>query len=237
MCEAVRNSIDRGVPVHYGSEEDGLIIGYGDEGRRWWCLHPYHKGGREAFWQDQVGGFPGGKWPWGMAVWTKPKDAGERADERGLTIAALRQAVDMWTAEKRDKYYVGEAAYAHWLKWLQDVHAGRIDNAGEGMQGNGWCYDMLIHGRRHAAHWLEQVAGDFDSNAREQLLVAAGRYAQLVERCMEGLDNPWSLALTPDRIDDWTSAMQQGQIARLTAARDHDRAAIAAIERALAAVE
>ena len=31
---AVKDSIDRGVPVHYGSEEDGLIIGYADEGRR-----------------------------------------------------------------------------------------------------------------------------------------------------------------------------------------------------------
>jgi hypothetical protein len=31
---AVRKSIDRGIPVHYGNQEDGLIIGYADEGRR-----------------------------------------------------------------------------------------------------------------------------------------------------------------------------------------------------------
>ena len=53
-CAAIRESVDRGVPVHYGSEEDGLIIGYGDSGRRWWCVHPYHKGGREAFWHDEA---------------------------------------------------------------------------------------------------------------------------------------------------------------------------------------
>ena len=32
-CAAIKQSIDRGVPAHYGSEEDGLIIGYADEGR------------------------------------------------------------------------------------------------------------------------------------------------------------------------------------------------------------
>ena len=31
-CAAIKASIDRGIPVHYGGEEDGLIIGYANEG-------------------------------------------------------------------------------------------------------------------------------------------------------------------------------------------------------------
>ena len=61
VCGAVKASIDCGVPVHYGGEEDGLIIGCGDEGRRWWCVHPYHSGGgTEPFWHDEATGFAGG---------------------------------------------------------------------------------------------------------------------------------------------------------------------------------
>ena len=232
---AIRQSIDRGIPVHYGSEEDGLIIGYADEGRRWWCVHPYHEGGRETFWHDEILGFAGGNWPWGIAVWTQPKSDDERVSVRELTMAALRQAVDMWHTEKRDKYYVGEAAYAYWLKWLSDVDPGRIADPKAGMQGNGWCYDTLIHYRQHAAEWLKQTADDFDGDARQELLIAADHFEQIAAVCTKGLNSPWDLALRPDRFDEWTSAMRADQITRLTAARDHDRAAIAAIKKALTA--
>lgn len=76
-CAAIKQSIDRGIPVHYGGEEDGLIIGYADEGRRWWCVHPYHKNGSECFWHDEVKGMAGGNWPWGIVVWNEPKPSGE----------------------------------------------------------------------------------------------------------------------------------------------------------------
>jgi len=111
VCKAIKESIDRGIPVHYSAEEDGLIIGYADEGRRWRCVHPYYKFGNEVFWHDEAEGFAGGKWPWAIAVWTKPIPANERASERDLTITALKQAVEMWNTEKRGDYFVGEEAY------------------------------------------------------------------------------------------------------------------------------
>jgi hypothetical protein len=52
---------------------------------------------------------------------------------------------------------------------------------------------------------------------------------------MAGLNCPWDLNLGPDRFDQWTSALRQKEIQRLEAAREHDRAAIAAITAALAA--
>ncbi|MBT4822559.1 MAG: hypothetical protein HON70_43030, partial [Lentisphaerae bacterium] len=229
----IKASIDRGVPVHYGSEEDGLIIGYADDGRRWLCLHPYHKNGTEQFWHDEVEGFAGGEWPWGIAVWTEPKAAPERTPRRQLTIAALRQAIKMWDTGKREDYWVGDAAYTHWLTWLSDVEAGRLEDPKAGMQGNGWCFDVLIHCRRIAARWLKAEAEEFAGDTKQHLLTAAAHYSHMVERLGAGLKCPWDLALPPNRYDDWTSAMRLDQIGRLEAARQQDRAAVMAIKQAM----
>jgi hypothetical protein len=67
------------------------------------------------------------------------------------------------------------------------------------------------------------------------LLAAADHYAHLAGLCTKGLRCPWELTLPPDKYDDWTGALRQDQIERLSQARDHDRAAIAAISAALAA--
>jgi hypothetical protein len=48
---------------------------------------------------------------------------------------------------------------------------------------------------------------------------------------MDGLDCPWELALPPDRFDEWSSKFRQMQLSRLETAREHDRKAIAAIEK------
>lgn len=234
---AVKDSIDRGVPVHYGSEEDGLIIGYADEGRRWWCVHPYYKWAAEPFWHDEVSGFAGGKWPWAITVWLAPKLEPDRADPRALTVAALKQAVDMWRTEKRGDYYCGEAAYGHWLGWLGRVDAGEVADPKAGMQGNGWCFDVLTHSRRIAARWLEQQADLFDEPARGALRNAAGCYARLTEGCMAGLKCTWSLALSPDAYENWTPDLRADQINRLAFAREQDEAAIAEIEAALETIE
>ena len=227
---AVKASIDRGVPVHYGSEEDGLIIGYGNNGQRWWCVHPYHEGGKKAFWHDEGKGFAGGKWPWGIMVWTGPKRDEECVSKRNLTLAALRQAVEMWNTEKQQAYFCGEAAYAHWLRWLGDVEAGKVADPASGLPGNSWCYAVLIHSRRIAGRWLNQAAGDFTGESASQLRIAAEHYAQIAEVCMKDLKSPWDL--TPG-IDHWTSQLRQQQIARLEAAREHDRAAVDGLTTAL----
>ena len=232
-CGAIRDSIQRGVPVHYGSEEDGLIIGCAEKGRRWWCVHPYHKWGAEPFWHDEVKGFAGGKWPWGIVVWTEAKPPDERVADDELTLAALRQAARMWHEEQCQAYFCGDAAYEHWLNWLRGVDAGEVDEPEAGMQGNGWCLDVLTHCRPIAAAWLKGKAPLFGDEAGRHLLAAAEHYAALSELCMEGLDCSWSLALPPDKSAQWTPAMREEQIKRLEGAREHDRAAVAEIENAL----
>jgi len=54
---------------------------------------------------------------------------------------------------------------------------------------------------------------------------------------MKGLKSPWDLALRANRLAAWTSELRQQQIARLEAAREHDRAAVAAITKALDALK
>jgi hypothetical protein len=235
--EAVRASIDRGIPVHYGSEEDGLIIGYGDGGRRWLCVHPYSKDGAEQFWHDEAKDFAGGKWPWGVVVWTEPQSPSERTSERDLLIAALRQAVDMWKTRIKGDYFCGEAAYEQWLAYLHGVETGEVKDPKTGMQGNAWCFDVLAQNRQIAGRWLAAKAQGLDGEAGKQLAVAAGHYEALSEGCMKDLKCTWELALPPQQFDKWTSALRKEQIRRLQAAREHDRAAVAAIEQALAAIK
>lgn len=240
VCAAIKDSIDRGVPVHYGSEEDGLIIGYADEGRRWWCTHPYEKWGAEPFWYDEAGGFAGGKnkWPWGIVVWLEPKSDASRASDQDLTSTALRQAVDMWNSkEKHGDYFSGDAAYEHWLGWLRGVEAGEIEDFKAGMQGNGWCFDVLMHSRPIAAKWLRKKAPEYDEGVRLHLLEAAGHYEKLTAEGMDGIECPWTLCPGPDKAGEWTSEMRQKQIARLEVARGHDSAAITAIAAALESLE
>jgi hypothetical protein len=234
--QAVRQSIDRGIPVHYGSEEDGLIIGYADEGRRWLCLHPYHAKGKATFWFDEGKGFAGGKWPWGIVIFTQRKAAAEMPSQRELTIAALKQAVEMWKTDKRGNYYCGLAAYEHWVGWLKDVEAGKLKDAKGGMQGNAWYYDVLVHSRRIAGRWLAEKAKTFDGPAAAKFASAAAHYSQIATICLESLDCPWSLALSPGAADKWTSDMRKDQIRRLELSRGHDQAAIADIEAALSAI-
>ena len=230
---AIKASIDRGVPVHYGSEEDGLIIGYGDEGKRWWCVHPYHQHGQETFWFDEAKGFAGGQWPWGIAVWTAPKPADQRVPKRELTLAALKQAVEMWQTEKRGDYFCGDAAYAHWLQWLRDVEAGKVAAPNQGRHGSGWCFDVLIQNRRIAGRWLNQTAVDFPGESGRQLGLAAEHYASIPEVCMAEINCAWDLSPAPEK---WTSHLRQRMIERLAASREHDRAAIAALTQARAAL-
>lgn len=236
VCAAIKSSIDRGIPVHYGSEEDGLIIGYGDDGKRWWCIHPYQKGGNEAFWHDEAKGFGGGKWPWAVVIWTQPKSAEKRIAPRELTIAALKQAVDMWHIEKKGDYYCGDAAYEHWLAWLRDCEAGKVDlsKAGGSLQGNGWCYDVTNQTRPIAARWLTKRAELFEGDAREHLLEAAEQYGKISEVLASGYECTWHL--TPG-AKKWTSELRQEQIKRLEVVRELDRAAIGEIAKALETME
>jgi len=79
--QAVVDSLERGVPVQYGNEEDGIIIGYQRKGEEWICLHPLRDRGRSrssrrsgrGAWPCSCSGTRKCRrvahWPW--ALWSK----------------------------------------------------------------------------------------------------------------------------------------------------------------------
>jgi len=121
--QAVAVSIDRGIPCTYGSEEDGVIVGYQKGGEEWICIHP----------------FAGGKmfvetgWPWGIGVYTERK--ARLPDRRALVLESLRQAVQMARTEKVNDYFCGFNAWQRWIVRLRDekwVEQGLNDGATAG---------------------------------------------------------------------------------------------------------
>jgi len=98
--QAVVESIDRGIPAQYGSEEDGIIVGYCKGGAEWICFHPMREGGTQTFVETN--------WPWGILIFVEPKQ--EMPSRRELAIGALEQAVVMSQAKEAEGYHVGFAA-------------------------------------------------------------------------------------------------------------------------------
>lgn len=250
VCKAIKKSIDQGIPVHYGSEEDGLIIGYANEGKRWWCVHPYYKDGKQAFWLDElepqgIEAFAGPKWPWGVCVWEEPKRFDQLDSPKTLTINALKQAITMWdhkidpnaSPKPQHVYFSGDQAYDKWIGWLVQVQAGLIENPKSGMQGNAWCYAVLVHSRQIAANWLKQQANLFDGDVHSQLLKIADTYAQIPQVCLKDINSTWELFMGPDRFEDWTDDIRSEQINRLQQVRELDRTAVQLIRYAIEAVE
>ena len=225
--QAVVDSIERGVPAQYGSEEDGIIIGYQAGGAAWICYHARHEGGTKTFVETA--------WPWGIAIFREPKE--ELCARRELALGALAQAVEMAGTEEAEGYTVGLGAwdaYVAKLRALQDADEGTRAGA---MLGNSWIYECLAQYRGAAAQYLRDVATEFDSETAGHLLQAAALYERMSnevlkdgERCL------LSIAPPPGSLGEgetWTTEMLQDQIARLEQALPLEREAIREIAQAL----
>jgi hypothetical protein len=228
--QAVVESIDRGVPVQYGSEEDGIIVGYQKGGEEWVCYHPMREGGTKAFVETT--------WPWGIALFTERKEA--LPDRRELALGALEQAFVMSQTEEAGGYHVGFAAWDAYLDRLRDLQEADEETLKGVMLGNSWIYECLAQYRGAAAQYLRDVAGEFDARAAEHLRRAADCYERMSSQVLQDSDHclitiaplPWSLK----EGEAWTNEMRQDQIGRLEAALPLEREAIEEIEGTLAAL-
>ena len=228
--QAVVASIDRGVPVRYGSEEDGVIVGYQSDGEEWLCLHPLK--GDTMFVETD--------WPWHIAVFTAPKQA--VPSRRELAVDALRKAVAMSRMERGPEgdYALGLHAWDVWLSKLDSLENADEEIRNSHMLGNAWIYGTLIEYRGVAAEYLRSVAGEFDDAAATHLRAAADSYDRLArelladqERCVTATAPvPWLL------VDGrtWTADMRADQMRRMRDALPLERQAIAELEAALASM-
>jgi len=228
--ESVVASIDRGVPCAYGSEEDGVIIGYQKGGEEWICVHPFSDG--KTFVET--------KWPWGIGVYTEPK--ADMPDRRKLAIDSLKQAVKMAHTKNVEDYACGFNAWEQWIAHLRDeewVESGLKDGAPL-MMGNSWIYTCLVDYRSAAAKYLRSVAPDFEDEVASHLSNSADLYDRMVKDVLT--KDKCALEVAPRRWDlkegqQWTQAMRDEQADILIAAFALEKQAIGEIEKALALIE
>jgi len=227
---AVVESIDRGIPVQYGSEEDGVIVGYQKQGREWICLHPLRDGGKKTFVET--------KWPWGIAVFTQRKP--EVPSRRELALEVLRQAVTMAGAEEADNYFVGFRAWDAYIERLKALDGADEKAQKDAMLGNAWIYECLAQYRALAARYLRTIADEFDSPAAGHLKNAAGLFEKMSSQVLSDEKHcPVTVAPYPWALkggEMWTSAVRQDQIKRLEEALPLEREAVAEIGKALALI-
>jgi hypothetical protein len=225
--QAVAESIDRGVPVQYGSEEDGIIVGYQKGGSEWICFHPLREGGTETFVETT--------WPWGILLFVEPKK--ELPGRRELALGALEQAVEMAGTPEAGDYTLGLRAWDDYLAKLRALQSADEGSRRGAMLGNSWIFECLAQYRGAAAQYLRDVAGEFDPRAAGHLLNAAELYERISNEVLRDKEHcllttaplPWSLG----EGETWTSEMRADQIARLERALPLERQAIQEIKEAL----
>lgn len=225
---AVMGSIDRGVPVEYGREEDGLIVGYRKNGDEWICLHPYKDYAKKTFVETQ--------WPWGIIVFTERKK--EMPSRRDLAVGALQQAVTMAKTPECQAYFLGFKAWENYLEKLRVLEQADEKTREGSMQGNAWIYECLAQFRGAASWYLRDVAGEFDAPVAEHLRKAADLYGKMSDEVLRDKDHcvvtiaPYLWALKDGKV--WTPEMRKEQVRRLEAALPLEREALQEIEKALA---
>ena len=225
--QAIVESVDRGVPVQYGSEEDGIIVGYQKGGEEWICFHPMREGGTRTFVETQ--------WPWGVLLFTEPRES--PPVRRDLALGALGQAFEMADTVETGGYWVGFRAWDEYLTKLRDLQGADEEALKESMMGNSWIYECLAQYRGAAAQYLRDVAGEFDTGIARHLHKAADLYERISSEILRDEEHclitiaplPWLLK----EGEAWTNEMRQGQIERLAAALPLEREAIQEIKAAL----
>lgn len=245
--ETVKASIDAVMPVLFGSEEEGVLIGYeptSEENPTGWLRRAGPLGPPPE--DDAPYALPIKAMPWGVTTLRKAVLPTPRA--RGI-LWSLRTAVDNAT---RGTVADSDLAtgFAAWEKWIGELRefdeavartrsaleqAGREDDpVFELRLGNAWCYDSLIDARRCAATYLRSIADEFGEDAATHLTAAADAYDEVVARLTEGVEYSTLVAPYPWMEDQpWTDEKRAAQSERLRKALAHEREAVGEIEKAL----
>jgi hypothetical protein len=219
-------SIDRGWPALFGSEEDGLVVGYEDGGETL-LVRGYFDDGEPGF-------HPLGQWPWGFAVLVEKP---EPVDGDAAVVRSLELAVDLANRRSTGSYTSGYAALAQWVDLLRlddDAFAAADEAQDMGIQhGNAYIYVCLMDARTRAAGYLRSVADGFFAPAQGHLLAAADVYDEVLAKLRDGRANaPFP---RDSRDKPWSGEMRLAEAHTLNEVLALERRAVGAIEAALAA--
>ncbi|NQT88121.1 hypothetical protein HQ560_15245, partial [bacterium] len=114
--QAVQASIDAGMPVLFGSEECGLLVGYeplSEANPTGWLARPGPLGPPPM--DDAPTVRPVEKLPWGVSILRK---AGEAPEFRVSVLWSLRTAVENARKPTQGGYAMGFAAWERWIREL-----------------------------------------------------------------------------------------------------------------------
>lgn len=226
--DLVRKKIDQAMPVLYGNEEDGLIIGYRKDGTEWLCLHPWHPSG-ELFVEK--------KWPWALVTFEGKKE--DVSDPRELAVRTMKLALSL-ADTKEDAAAVYSCGYHAWNQWIDQldndlIFAGADDEVKQGrIVGHTWIYHCLMDARLAAAEYLDIVAPLFDERTRNHLKAASNHYRALANEVL-GRQDIDALRAMGERRDSglWSKEMRTRQAAILKEALQYEKSAVEEIRKAL----
>jgi hypothetical protein len=228
LLAAVKQSVDKGVPIYYMDGEWGLIVGYREDGSAFVCKS--YDGGTPGYQEmARPRGIIGDAWWANVASPTREPVPREQAVRESLRSAVMVANMGTFLDGGAES---GFSAYELWIRVLEEWE-------GEGpRQGNGFNYSQLLTSREAAGHYLRGIAEEWaDSDeenlqgAAEHLHAAADRYIAISDRLWEGQDCVvwWD--------GDWTAEDRATEVRLLRECLADERAAIAEIEAALAALE
>ncbi len=231
---AIVASIERGVPVLYGAEECGLIVGYHEGGRRL-SLRTYFDTSPSYALLDRPG------WA-GAGVLGEPTQAPPRAETLRASLARaveLAESTDTFPTHRSGHVYLcGAAAWREWSAGLRDAvrHAKRERReAVIALRANGWCYRSLIDARGAASAYLRSFVPEASAEVAQELERAACAYDQLVQGLQAGLEH------VPGTNDDpstsWNDDRRRAQADVLDACAGLERRAVQALRAAVAALD
>lgn len=238
--EAVRASIDRGVPAVAWSPMSveqkaaglsahvwGLLVGYDEAEETYTVRHDYVNGGQETFdvRYDAIGHTDSAEW-FCVLVYEKL----EPSDGRDAHLRALRNAVAFANGTRfpeDSNYHVDARGFAAYELWRDAVESGVA--APKHSQYHAFELKVL---RGHAAAYLRELVDIFPAVAAD-LEESAAHYDRLVE--------------TSTRLHDFCGEYRDAEVfpddtgaeaaTMVTAALQAERDAVASIEAALAALD
>ncbi len=228
LRDAVKESIDDGRPLQYGTIEDGIIVGYQKDGDEWLCYDPLQQNGKKIVIETDI--------PWGVVEFVSKKDS--LPSKKELAVESLKQAVEMALQEDADEYWLGFRAWEEYIKYLQKLNENNELIKKDDMMGNAWIYECLISYRLHAVNYLRGLSQGFYEEAEQHLLNAADLYEKMVtEKLLDKqgcftdfVPYPWM----QEKDKNWSNEMRTEQIRRLQEALQLEKHAITEIETALA---
>ncbi len=245
--QAIKQAIDEGQAVHGPNEEDILFIGYVDAERAedrkvlplaivfvdedewtWEQFRKWHSRGMVNGWLGRIEGR------------VEPWAAKQSAVEVLKMVVRTAHGEDS-RRKPNDGVVWGVAGIEAYAADLADMSKSGGDEDEGGFFQGGWraCHNVVpqMGGRPAAAAYLRGIAPQFEDDAREHIIAAAGHY-DAATAAWRTFEQQLGRPLGDKHGEAWRAAANRTAGGRAVAeAAAHERTAVAELGRALEAIE